>query len=333
MGKSGGPLDWMTFILPSTSLSRGRPSFPPASTEITIRGMTIAAHRALRADIQAAIDTQPRRSGGPRTTEGKARSSLNALRHGLGAIQAILPGESLDLYEIRADAFFAAHGVNSSAAAEIAALAFDDLWRLERSSKVETALILGRIEELTAQTELAKLAAATGEAIVELGGALETWATEPAPTRKDGELSRRIKIMRSALDLVTDLLPDLALEPFAAVDLLLTRACDSASGRDLPDGLHREVQDKVREILISLMARGDAEEAQQEEIRIAVAALALPAEHELRKLARYRKSLEEGLLRRLQALELTKKLTADRPAAEHDLGAAREFRLQLRIAR
>jgi hypothetical protein len=36
LGKSGGPSDWMTCILPSTSLSEGRPSFPLASTEITI---------------------------------------------------------------------------------------------------------------------------------------------------------------------------------------------------------------------------------------------------------------------------------------------------------
>jgi hypothetical protein len=151
--------------------------------------------------------------------------------------------------------------------------------------------------------------------------------------RRDGELSRRIKVMRSALDTVTDRMPDLALEPFAAVDLLITRACDPASGRDLPDGLHQEVQDRVRKILISLMARGDEEEARQEEIRVAVAALALPAEHELRKLMRYRKGIEEGLLRRLQALELTRKLIDDRLAAEQDLGAAREFRLRLRIAR
>jgi hypothetical protein len=295
--------------------------------------MNVPAIQALQADLQTAINAQPRRTGGPRTPEGKARSALNSLKHGIGAVQTILPGESLDLYEARADAFFAAHGVNNSAAAEVAALAFDDAWRLERLSKVETALLLGRIEELTAQTEFAKLAAATGEAIVELGGALDTWAAKPVPTRKDGELTRRIKIMRSALDLVTDLLPDLALEPFAAVDLLLTRACDSASGRDLPDELHREVQDKVREILLALMARGDAEEAGQEQVRVAVAALSLPAEHELRKLVRYRKALEEGLLRRLQALELTKKLTADRPAAEQVLDAAREFRLRLRIAR
>ncbi len=84
---------------------------------------------------------------------------------------------------------------------------------------------------------------------------------------------------------------------------------------------------------MTLMARGDAEDVQLEEIRKSVATISLPSEHELRKLARYRRLIEEGLVRRLQALELTKKLTTNRPAAEHDLVAAKDFRLRLRIAR
>ena len=43
------------------------------------------------------------RSGGPRTEEGKARSSMNALRHGFRSKSALLPGEDPEkYYELKA---------------------------------------------------------------------------------------------------------------------------------------------------------------------------------------------------------------------------------------
>ena len=117
---------------------------------------------------------------------------LERSRHGLGAIQALLPGEDAGLYEARANAFFTAHGVDNEAVAEIASLAFDDVWKLERLGKMETALLLSRVEELRCQTELAERAAATTQAILTLGAALDEWVAEPVPTRRCDELSKRI---------------------------------------------------------------------------------------------------------------------------------------------
>ena len=137
--------------------------------------------------------------------------------------------------------------------------------------------------------------------------------------------------MRKALNTVTELLPDLDLEPFAAADRLLTRAIDKVGNVALPVGLHDQVRDTAKSILLTLMARGEAEEVQQDQLRVAVASIALPAENELRKLSRYRRMIEDGLDRRLQALSAMKALTAGHQAAEQDAGKAREFRLRLRL--
>ena len=60
------------------------------------------------------------------------------------------------------------------------------------------------------------------------------------------------------------------------------------------------------------------------------AAISLPDEGELKKLARYRKLLEEGLQRRLLALEQMRKMNEGR-AAEQGSERAKEFRVKLRL--
>jgi hypothetical protein len=45
------------------------------------------------------------RSTGPRTPEGKSRSRLNALKHGLTARTLVLPGEDPEAFRGRLEAF------------------------------------------------------------------------------------------------------------------------------------------------------------------------------------------------------------------------------------
>ena len=49
----------------------------------------------------AANRANAKRSCGPKTTQGKLRSRLNALQHGLTAAVVVLPGEDTDQYEVR----------------------------------------------------------------------------------------------------------------------------------------------------------------------------------------------------------------------------------------
>jgi hypothetical protein len=168
------------------------------------------------------------------------------------------------------------------------------------------------------------------EVIHAVGTALNLWVTEPVPQERGEELTRRVQVIRKALALVMDVLPDFPLDGVADVERLLLMTGDRVAHLELPPDLPERVQEALRGVLVALLARGEVEQARQEQVRIAVATIALPAESELKKLARYRKQLEDGLQRRLQALDLMRKLTADRPG-QQDPEKAREFRVRLRL--
>ncbi len=80
------------------------------------------------------------RSTGPRSLEGKARSSLNAVRHGLRSRRPLLLDEDPTEYEALAAAlneqFAPEPGVEELLVDEILGL----VWRLRRAARVEAAL-------------------------------------------------------------------------------------------------------------------------------------------------------------------------------------------------
>ena len=80
-------------------------------------------------------------STGPRTAEGKQRSSQNALKHGLCALDPLIPGEDPEAFqehfcEIELD-LRPATAIESNLVEQIA----DVSWRLKRLSRIEAALI------------------------------------------------------------------------------------------------------------------------------------------------------------------------------------------------
>jgi len=87
----------------------------------------------------AANRANAQKSTGPRTEEGKAASSKNALRHGLTAKSVVLNVEDTAEYEaFRATiihSFAPAPGVEQRLAEELT----DALWRLKRAQRIEAA--------------------------------------------------------------------------------------------------------------------------------------------------------------------------------------------------
>ena len=90
---------------------------------------------------QRANEENAQHSTGPRSAEGKQRSSQNALRHGLCALDPLIPGEDPEAFqqhfcEIELD-LQPASAIESNLVEQIA----DVSWRLKRLSRIEAAVI------------------------------------------------------------------------------------------------------------------------------------------------------------------------------------------------
>jgi hypothetical protein len=77
------------------------------------------------------------KSTGPKTGEGKARSRMNALRHGLTAGQAVLPHEDEDDYEKLRAGMLESYAPADAAELAIVEELVNAYWRLMRLHRVE----------------------------------------------------------------------------------------------------------------------------------------------------------------------------------------------------
>lgn len=85
------------------------------------------------------------KSTGPRTPEGKAASSRNALTHGLTAkAHALLSGESVEVYQEHLDKWLECYG-DDPAQAALAERACVSAWKLRRLDRQECALVSEQI--------------------------------------------------------------------------------------------------------------------------------------------------------------------------------------------
>jgi len=82
-------------------------------------------------------------STGPRSSNGKQRSSRNALRHGLTAASPVLPTEDRDAYESHRRAFLDEYQPATPTETQLVAELADTSWRLNRIPLLEARLISG----------------------------------------------------------------------------------------------------------------------------------------------------------------------------------------------
>jgi hypothetical protein len=86
-------------------------------------------------------------STGPRTTEGKKRSSQNAIRHGLSGRVVVLPTEDLNLYLRFSKEIVASLYPETQIERDLAQNVADGLWRQKRFRTIEEAMLaLGHYE-------------------------------------------------------------------------------------------------------------------------------------------------------------------------------------------
>ena len=107
-----------------------------------------------------------KRSTGPKTQNGKARSSMNALKHGLTAKQIVIGDEDPQEFE----AFHASLITDLKPVGlfehELVRRIAGDLWRLRRVARMEAAVI--RAELRAAEAQRQRRQASEGDPVQEL---------------------------------------------------------------------------------------------------------------------------------------------------------------------
>ena len=87
-----------------------------------------------------------KKSTGPKTDSGKTRSSQNALKHGLLANDAVLPGEDPADFDRHLTSFEDTYLPRNRVEKEIVRQIADVSWRMQRLSRIETAVIAAGID-------------------------------------------------------------------------------------------------------------------------------------------------------------------------------------------
>ncbi len=91
--------------------------------------------------------TQKSKSTGPRTPEGKRRSCVNALRHGLTGRVVVLPSEDMDAYHAFCAELIADLAPETPVERQYAQTFCDTQWRLNRARAIEDSMLsLGHFE-------------------------------------------------------------------------------------------------------------------------------------------------------------------------------------------
>jgi len=113
----------------------------------------------------AAIEKEKNKRG-PKTPEGKARSRVNATRHGLAGRTVLLPTEDLHEYETFTSEFMASLDPHTPMERELARTISDGYWRLRRVRTTEDSLYaIGHDEpagDFTAENETIHAACTQG---------------------------------------------------------------------------------------------------------------------------------------------------------------------------
>ncbi len=87
------------------------------------------------------------KSTGPRTTAGKQKVKINALRHGLTGRTVVLPADDLDLYRTHVKTLTASLKPEGPEEIQLAALIADDYWRLQRIHSIEDGIFAMQFAE------------------------------------------------------------------------------------------------------------------------------------------------------------------------------------------
>jgi hypothetical protein len=288
---------------------------------------------SVRAALQNASEAlkNAKKPGGPKTPEGKSRSAMNALRHGLSANNLLLPGEDAHEYEGHLDGYFATFAPATLPEAQIVAQVGDLAWKLERLTKLENNRMRVRLEEELEKMDAYKSVVLTRRALQMVGALAETVEAVPLPpedAERTGALLNGVERMVAELREVPEL-PLAVVQPLADA---LDAAKKSQKGTCISKSTYMHLGDMAKLARGALTAKLTQEEAALEPVREQLAAAVLLLEDkDLRKLERHRRLLEGSMARQLALLgQMRVQVAASKPEAQAE---AQELRVRLRVVK
>jgi hypothetical protein len=96
-----------------------------------------------------------KKSTGPTTAKGKARSRLNALRHGLTGQTVVMPEEDMEVYDKFTNQIAESFDTTNAIERQLAFCYASYLWRINRAGAIEQNMFtLGNMEEVAENLQL-----------------------------------------------------------------------------------------------------------------------------------------------------------------------------------
>jgi DNA replication protein DnaC len=239
------------------------------------------------------------KSHGPKTSEGKATSSLNSIRFGFTAAHLLLPGEDPAAYEAFLDSWFSALAPTTMPEAASVAQLADTSWKLERLSRVENGRIRARLEEELETTNEFKTYDNTRMALAMMTAFVESVEAIPTPP-KDAE---RTSAFLTGVEKTVNVLREVPGLPMAVVEPLafaLKTAQENEEAESIPPAIYENLGNMAQVVKGALSMKLAEEEAALGPVRERLAAEVLLLEDaDLKKLERHRRTLETTMERQL----------------------------------
>src|SRR5487761_1972775 len=141
------------------TLTHRGPANPHAMTKP--RGTSVSqSEPTTRADVSRA---NAQYSTGPKSAEGKRRSALNALRHGLTGQIVVMPSEDLAAYRRHVQNFTDEYHPNGATEAQLVQSLADASWRLNRIAALEANVLALSVQGSDEIQDALAIAAAFGQ--------------------------------------------------------------------------------------------------------------------------------------------------------------------------
>lgn len=270
------------------------------------------------------------RSAGPRSSEGRIRSSANAIVHGLNSVRLLLPTEQESEYRQHLEEWVRSLAPASPAEHQIVQLVADLMWRLKRIERIEqrrAAAVLDEMVELTPE-------ASTRAQVKDLALALDTvermvgTSAVPVPT---SVMAGFVAGVRGVEQMVEALRASLSPEawPEAAVCLFLRavmKLVDEVEAEASVSESFTVVGSASAALATALRALEPSLQAAVDKARAALSTNTLLVDDEDRRFERHRRILEASMARQL---DLLAKVRAACPAASGSFERAPQVELRL----